>query len=352
MKLESFPFFWISFFLIIQTSNFAQNTEWVISDTLVANRLLEECRDLSKQGKYKDLTLKADSARQIYEALFPAGSKNSGLALRMLGRGLLRTGEPERARQIMEKASPMYDRYFGENDPQSAGLSFELGNCIMALGLYEQALDPFHKALSIYLLKEQENLAFLPALYGNIAICYYNLQRIELAIEHVKKSIAIQEKQPSSKGMATNVHNLANFYNAIGQHELAEETYKRALDLCKANGEEKMLTAGFIWTNLGNLQVAKGNYKAGLENQIRGYEIKKNAPDYKYPLALVTSLKHIGDTYRQASDYQNAIQYHTRALADLLTFSDKAYPELTQIYYSLGLDYKHTEVFEKTIPFL
>lgn len=344
-------FLLIPFFLVIQKSTFAQNTEWVISDTLVADRLLEDCKDLSKRGKYKDLTLKADSARQIYEGLFPAGSRNSGFALRMLGRGLLRTGEPERAKFFMEKAAPLYDKYFGEADLQTAGLAFELGNCIMALGNYEPALVPFHKALKIYLYKEQENIAMLPSLYGNIAICYYNIKRTELAIEYVKKSIAIHEKQPSSKGMATNVHNLANFYYSVGQHDLAEQTYKRALELCKINGEEKMLTAGYIWTNLGNVQVAKGDFRSGLECQIKGYEIKKNAADYKYPLALITSLKHIGDTYRQASDYQNAIQYHSRALADLLVFSDKANPELAQIYYSLGLDYKYTREYAKAIQF-
>ncbi len=346
--------FSILFFLFVffQHKGVSQNIQWSPTDTVLANKLLDEGKELGRQGKYKEMYPKVDSARQIYESIFPQGSKNTGVAFRLTGRSLLRTGEPERAKYFMQKAAPLYDKYFGGTDPQTAGLSFEIGNCIMALGDYEPALAPFHKALEIYLLKEKDNIAMLPTLYGNIAICYYNTKRVETAIEFVKKSIAIQETQSSSKGMATNVHNLANFYYAVGQHALAEETYKKALDLCKINGEEKMLTAGYIWTNLGNVQVAKGNFRAGLESQIKGYEIKKNAPDYKYPLALVTSLKHIGDTYRTASDYQNAIQFHSKALADMLALSSDAHKELSQIYYSLGVDYKYTKEYSKAIPFL
>ncbi len=325
---------------------------YTVADTVWANPLLIEAQALVRKANYKVALPKLDSVLRVQEAVFPEGSKDMGAVLRLTGRCHTRTGDPKKGKSFMERAKPIVYRFYGEADVFTAGLEYELGEATMALGDYAPTLEQYLKAETMYLAIEGEKSASLLTLYSNIAICHYNLGRIDRAIEYALKVIPPLEAAKNYKTLATSYHNLGNFYRFSGQPVEGERFYRKALESCKLSGTENSLTAGMIWNNLGTTLVGKGDFRTGMEYLLKGQDIKENATDYRYPLTIATGLRDIGNAYRDAGDYAKALQCHQKALRGLLQFSATAYKDLAANYYALGHDYFRMNEPDRAILFL
>lgn len=183
-----------------------------------AIQLLEDALDISLKEKNK------------FES---ALSKNNlGIVYRDLG-------ELEKAKQFSEESLE-----FGVLDEYIMASAYNnIGACNRKLGLYEEAIDSYLKALAIY--ESKGDLDKQATVNNNIGMVYSYLNLNDKAIEYHLKAKNVFEQQDNKKGISEVYNNIAIIYANDGNLENALDYFKYSLDIEKELKDQKGIAESF-----------------------------------------------------------------------------------------------------------
>jgi adenylate cyclase len=173
-------------------------------------------------------------------------------------------------------------------------------------GEYRKAIEYFEKALNVdHPIREEKEAMII----GNIALALNYMEDHAGALRYSRDVLEIHEKNRDRPGLASTYNVMGNIYNAIKEHDRANEVYEEALaiyrDLHDLNGE------GIVLGNIGIVHAAMGRSQEALEYDLAALMIFEKLGQ-KRDVAL--NLLNIGDVYSRIEDPFNVHDHLWRSL--------------------------------------
>ena len=175
-------------------------------------------------------------------------------------------------------------------------------------GLYPQALEQYHKALSIdEKIDNKEGMAMSLNNIGNIYLTQDNLTD---ALEYYERALLIDEELGVKQGIATELVNIASILTTQGDSTRSREHYERALKLyAEVKDMDGMASVNM---RLGNIHFNQRSNEIALEyyeEALAIYKVLGSKTGY------ATVMTNIGDYYRSRGKLDRAIDFCKKSLA-------------------------------------
>ena len=239
--------------------------------------------------------------------------------------------------------------------------------CDYASYLYNQ--NYFVKAIEVaeQLLKYWDNdnasEIYKGRLLNLLALLYSNAQQYDLAEELYKKTIDIYKRlvennpQAYEPDLADSYNNLAILYSDTQRYDLAEELYKKSLDIYKIlvqnNPQAYESDLADSYNNLAILYKNTQRYDLAEELHKKAIEIRKrlvqNTPQ-TYESDLADSYNNLANLYSNTQQYDLAEELYKKSVEikeRLVQNNPQAYePDLAGSYNNLALLYSDTQRYD------
>ena len=184
-----------------------------------------ECRYILLKGDLKTTIEKLNQAISLFEKHNELIGLARAYSLKALTLGRLNK-DKERI-EYLEKAKEIYTKL---NDKDGlSNIYLNIANAYIDNGKYIQALSVLEERAKLN-LKEDGSSFYVEIYYGNI---YYNLDQIEEAIKHYKKSVLIAHQYKMLDSEITGLTHLAESFQKQKNIPEAKSYYFQALDLAK-----------------------------------------------------------------------------------------------------------------------
>jgi tetratricopeptide (TPR) repeat protein len=281
-------------------------------------------------------------AEAIYRSVLGEQPDNPN-ALYLLGVVALQTGQPEAARDLLDRTiaiSPdyadaynmcgdacsalgQYDEAIGhyrraiELQPQFAGAHNNLGNLYMTLGRFDDAAGEYRRAISI-----SPEFALS---HNNLGLVLKALGQLEEALEHFQRAVAI------APGYAEAYSNAGNALRDLNRPQDAAGHYERAI-AANPDFAEAHNNLGTALKDLGRYDDAVDEYKKALELN----------PDF------AMAFNNLGLLYDETGRPQDAIDSYEKAIAVDPDFAD-ARNNLGNMLFQLGQRDDAAEQYRRAI---
>ena len=200
------------------------------------------------------------------------------------------------AEMIIKKL--MEDKYMAVRDRAETYRWY--GELLRRLGKYEDAVDFYHRALAIRLIRGSS------VAEEDVAACYMDIGRMMDITAQYKEAIKWYEKSLTTRLAAhgdTNHQDIATSYHNIGLVHQSQGDYQQALK----------------------------NHEKSLAMRLAVYG-DANHPDIAY------SYNSIGSVYYSQEDYQQALKSHEKSLATMqAVYGNVDHPDIASSYHNIGL---------------
>jgi serine phosphatase RsbU (regulator of sigma subunit)/tetratricopeptide (TPR) repeat protein len=182
-----------------------------------------------------------------------------------------------------------------------ANIYTSFGNSFKNLKKYDSALHYHRLAESIHFnIGNKNGLSYA---YNNIAINYRWLDKPEMALIYLNKSLQIKKELNDIKGMAATLINTGNIYNDIKNRKEAEKYYKEGIKMAY---EAK--AASFLTTGLEALALSYFESK-DYKNSAEYFKEFKLVSDSIFQIGLNQQLAELSTQYQsQQKDAEIALQ--------------------------------------------
>jgi CHAT domain-containing protein/Tfp pilus assembly protein PilF len=245
-----------------------------------------------------------------------AGPREECAALLQRGAQYYEKGDYAKAVELLERASKLGERAFGQNSLNVGVISNNLALAYNAQGRYAEAETLYKRARAIDEKALGPDHPDVAASLNNLAVLYRHQGRYAEAESLYKRALAIEEKAlgPDHPHVAHGLNNLANVYDTQGRYAEAEPLHKRALAIReKALGPDhpdvaqSLLNLALVYSDQGRYAEAEPLYKRAL-----AIREKALGPDHPQVAANLIGLALL---YRHQGRYAEAEPLHRRALA-------------------------------------
>ncbi len=175
--------------------------------------------------------------------------------------------------------------------------------------------------------------------HGCLAMSYYEIGELKLALEHMKKA----ESLTSDKRSLMLVYNwLGLIYSGMGYWDNAILYYNRSLRLARSLGDRRGQAT--ILNNIAGIYRDKGE----LDKALRYYEESLRLTTDEKEKA--TTYNNIAVIYTEKGDYQKAVEYLQKAIEIGERYGD--YHEVSQRKLNLGVIYIKMKDYEKAEKYI
>lgn len=409
-KLISFGKRWIRRFiavLILIVFNTHANHAQKLTDTLTANKHLEEAGYLVEDSKYDSAIVYYKKAAGLYEE-YEAWNKYIQ-SLHGIGESNLKLSKHDTAMFYFEKALSHAELYLDENDPDLAnsyfyigkylreigagidaleyqnkafnirtktldhylmedGVSyFEIGNCFWFTGEYDKAISCYNKALDIqteilgsdpdsdrYRRNYRDNPDYLNVAltHRGIGFCYIRKGNNYKALTHHKKAHEIQTKilGYDHSDVADSYNNIADYYMNEGNYDLALEYHHLAYNIWIKNREQNQLEIATIYNNIGLCHKRKGNNDRALEYYQKTVNIYIKITGQNH-VNVATTYHNIGQCHWSKGNYDLALEYYHKALNIRTGILGPDHVEIAPFYNAVGKCYARKRNYDKALDY-
>jgi len=152
------------------------------------------------------------------------------------------------------------------DDPSNARYHYALGNALLRMGKIEDAVAPLRRAVELN--------PRLSDAYNDLAACYIQQQKWDQAIEALRRALSNPQYLTPDRAYM----NLGNVYFSRGQYDLAEEQFRKVVDIVP------QLPDGFFF--LGRTLMAKGRVADAREQFERAVKLDGTIPVFQYELGM------------------------------------------------------------------
>lgn len=168
---------------------------------------------------------------------------------------------------------------------------------------YKQSADYCEKA--IVLLEPLNDWETLGKTYLNLGYAWLIMSDYDYALECMQKSLEYAQKAKFDVEAVFSAYNgIGNVYKYMEKLDLAEQYYKKGLELGQQTGYKRALSV--CRGNLGQLLLMKKKYQEALTPLLAVIQQNLEANDLKN---LWENYMHTSDAYAGLEDYKNAYKY-------------------------------------------
>ena len=218
------------------------NADYLRSAAMLARKLYQHSRALELFALLeKSLEKKGEDPIEL------------ALARRELAYTSALAGRHKEAGALYKKAMVSLSKLRGQDDPEMGVCWLQIGKLQEALGQYDNAEDPYKKALAI--MEKTENKAVTGEVLAKLAGLYMEVERDREAIPLLQRLCALKEDSPNPDmaTLAIAYGNLAEAYRVSGKYEESEEAYTRALEITEELRGKDHAAVGSILQELAQL---------------------------------------------------------------------------------------------------
>jgi len=288
-------------------------------DTASINRLIDKSKSLIGSDS-------AGTIRWAFEAIEKSKKINYftgiGLAYKNIGMVYYRKALFLETLDNWTKSLEAFEK--GGDKGAQANILSNLGAVYMNQGADAQALD--YNLRSLKIAEEiKDTLRMINAL-SNVASTYYN-RRDPLALQYLLKVLPMIERQGDTYQYVVVTGNIGEVYFDLKDDAKAFEFFNKSL---KAAGNET--PSSFALNGLGKIQLKAKNYPLALEYHTRA---RDNALSFGDNLELSRSYRNMANCYSEQGNLSMAIRYlnEGRTVAEKM---DDVKPELSDLYQSMA----------------
>lgn len=186
-----------------------------------------------------------------------------------------------------------------------------LGTVYGNLGEYENTELYYKKALGLFLENKNKNIEDIGLMYNDLGVFYHSLYLFEKAIESYEKTFDYYKKLPKGyeghiagcqANIAKSYHQLDDFSNAMKNHKLAIEFYRK---------ENQQRHLAQVLNNLGVALNKKGDIE---QAQKVLFECLKISLDSNYYSIAASACENLGDSYISSNKTNEALSYYNEAI--------------------------------------
>ncbi|MEM7655037.1 MAG: tetratricopeptide repeat protein [Bacteroidota bacterium] len=216
-----------------------------------ADRLLDQGRI---QAAYELAERIRQQALAAGEAAFPAAPYDLAMAHLRVGRMLRMGGAAQTALPMLQAALQRFEALAESGARMAAACLLEMGDCLVALGQYEQAAEVYEAG--IRRSEQLEDVRQVAVGKGQLATVRLSQQDYAAALAGYQEAQQSFEALGEAGGQASAWHQIARVYQAQEQWSQAEPASRRSMAIevkrSKRSGEASTLN------QLGNLYAAQG----------------------------------------------------------------------------------------------
>lgn len=185
----------------------------------------------------------------------------------------------------------------------------QTGNCLIFIGVYDEALDNLLKCLKLARKNnfQKEELAILTQL----GIIQDRIGQFDEAIKYYFEALNLYNKIIESGGQLKEIKNIQALYNNIGNiylskndYKTAEQYYMKGLTLSEKNDDN--INIGIICNNLGKLEMQRKDYPKSFEYLEKSLDARKKINDKS---GIAKSYYHLSSYYQSIKEYDKALIY-------------------------------------------
>lgn len=221
---------------------------------------------------------------------------------------LLRTGYIYHDNEDLIRAISYYERSqkIFEEIRDSVGMSSifnEFGSIYNSKGEYEKSLLYYQKAIALNdsMGREDGNAPMLL----NMGSVYHNQEEYDLALEHYQKGLAIYNRQNNKLDVASGLSGIGSILLDQGNQEEAVDYLLRSLALSREVDDMQGMTTTLV--TLGEMFRDQSKYSLSISHCDEALQIARQLGDIGNQQYACDCLYQ---TYRQAGNIRQALQYH------------------------------------------
>ncbi len=216
----------------------------------------------------------------------------------------------------------------------------DVGFCYAILGLYDNAVDYYNKALEIH--KKTGNKEEIYSVLNNLGGAYFGLAEYEKSIDHFEQTLKFDEAQGDNNNLSISNNNIGKVYQAWGKYDLSIKYFNKALLYSRKAGNK--MTEAIRLSNLGMSYLGKKEYDKALEYLYQALDLDKQTGNH-YKTAIREN--EISKILAKKGDFDKAIEYSLSALdffrkANIHESMAIVYIDLGGYYLGIG-SYKEAE---------
>lgn len=217
---------------------------------------------------------------------------------------LLSSKNPEEAFRlvsgIIQHPSQKKDLYYGKAQALR-------GELLMGLGLYQEALDPFYEAETLFL--DLDCLTCLADVHNLLGMLYYKIKTPESALARHEKALELYYEGMDWHGIAQSKGFIGGMYEKMGNYSKALSLQNESLEMFKTKGNRTDMA--FVLENIGSIFEDQEQYDSAFLYFKSAYEYNLQAGDSS---SLIGNLNNLGDVFRKTGKQDSAINYSMKAL--------------------------------------
>jgi two-component sensor histidine kinase len=253
-----------------------------------------------------------------------------------IGRLYWRTGKFKKAYKYHFDA---LDTYMATGDTKAqVNTLIWIGQDYINDNIYDKAGEYLTKALK--LAEQTENKPAMARAY-NILTALYQVQGNTVeAAKAIYADLKINEELGNKKGMAYATASLASNFQTLGNDAEALKYYHQSLLLSREAGDK--LAETYVYREIGDLYSSQGNYNQAEAAYMKGFSVAGQMENKWIVLSVLQ--RGIGNVYRYAGNYEQALHYLQLAADDLKSIS--ANHTLATLYSEIGIVYTHLKKYD------
>ncbi|TSE05010.1 CHAT domain-containing protein [Aquimarina algiphila] len=226
----------------------------------------------------------------------------------------------------------------------------KIGNVYQYLRQYDKALFNYRKDLEIIIKNFGNKHYYVGLSYMNIGIVYVDLMQYDTAFDYYKKALLIFDKEERLDGLLYLYNNIGNLLIQKGEYDKALLYNNKSLDIGLKIYDRYHEDMAVLYMNSGDIFHSKSNYKRALYYYDKALLIFKEIFGENH-FRLKEIFNRIGNAYSKKKEYNTALKYYKKALKINKYLFENNGPEITNSYIQIGRLYFKQDMYEKALLF-
>lgn len=224
-----------------------------------------------------------------------------------------------------------------DDDLRVANLHHHAGSMREVWGDYDQALDHYEHALTIFEQQLGREHPTVASSVNNLGNVYFRLGDYEGALAQYSRALELREAVfgPGHPLIGSTLNNLGNVHQERGDYDSALDFYRRSLALREQILPEGHPVLAGSFNNIGYTLEKLGDYDGALISHQRALELREQALGSDHP-DVALSLSNIGIVHERKGSLAEAMSFHRRALEVVEAKLGPEHVEVAWAYHNLG----------------
>ena len=325
-------------FAVIAFSQEVKPVPEVTSDTAGVNKLLQQSKDQFSKDPNKAIEI-AHQAKELADKIdFKQGA---AYALKNVGLGYYFQGKYAETMDYWEQSLKIFEEL---ND--DVGIANLLGNIAAVYanrGDDARSLEYLLRALKI--AEKKNDTLRIVTVNNNIASIYFNKPDSSdkaKALNYLMTALSLNEAIGNKQAFGIVSENIGEIYLEMNQLDKAQSFFERAIQSLG----DTLANSATAYNGIGKIYLKKGDYNQALNYHNKALNIaeKGNSPRY-----IEQTLRDIANLYVKQKDFATALNYYDRAR--LIAEELKAVPDLKDIYSGMAISYANTKDFKNAFKY-